>query len=205
MTELVAAIDDWTNNNFPDLARKLFGFVELTHRTTTGTKSVGDQPIPVTINGTSDRQQVSLDDRYQLITWVRLPGRIGVVDNPEWSFGLKESRFQTANFRWVIAHKVELGENLIYSMVDAFPEKLSVDGFTLVFVNPQIDIDFDHEAIYQTELGNTVYEKHRFPWNLYVINLNLEFIVCEGYRSQASCCEDSLLAEDGADCLITES
>ena len=203
MTEIIESIDDWTNTNFPDLERKLFGFCELAHRKNKGDNSISDQPIPMTINGTSDRKQVSLDDRYQLITWVRIPGRISVVENNEWSFGFKESRFQTVSLRWVIAHKVELGENLIYSLVDAFPEKLSVNGFTLVFTNPIIEIDYDHENIYRTELGETVYEKHRFNWNLYVINLNIEFIVCEGYKSQSSCCNESLLAETG-ECLVTD-
>lgn len=203
MTEIIQAIDDWTNTNFPDLERKIWGFCELAHRHNKGDNSIGDQPVPMTINGTTDRKQVSLDDRYQFITWMRIPGRIQVNPNDEWSFGLKESRFNTVGIRWVIAHRVELGENLIYSLVDAFPEKLAVDGFQFAFVNPNIEIDYDHENIYLTELGKTVYEKHRFPWNLYVINLNVEFIVCEGYRSQISCCNDSLLTETGL-CLVTD-
>lgn len=200
MTEIIQAIDDWTDNNFPDLQRKLWGFCELAHRTVDGK----DQPTVMTINGTSDRRHVTLDDRYQFITWFRLERGIGFSDNPDWSFGFKEARYQTARLRWVIAHKVELGENLIYSLVNGFPEQLSVNGFQFVFVNPDGEIDYDHETIYNTELGRTVYEKHRFPWNLYVINLNVNFIVCEGYTSQPGCCEDSLLAES-EDCLITES
>lgn len=200
MTEIIAAIDDWTNTNFLDLNRKLWGFCELAHRSIAG----ADQPTVMTINGTSNRQNVTLDDRYEFITWFRLEKGIRFEENPDWSFGFREARYQTAQLRWVIAHRVELGENLIYSLINGFPEQLSVNGFQFVFTNPNGDIDYDHEAIYRTELGNTVYEKHRFPWNLYVINLNVNFIVCEGYTSQPGCCEDSLLAESG-DCLITES
>ncbi len=199
MTEVIASIDEWTDNNFPDLRRKLWGFCEQSHRTVDGV----DQPIIMTINGTSDRKNVTLDDRYQFITWFRMDQGIGVANNDEWSFGFKEARFNTARLRWVIAHRVELGENLIYSLVNGLPEQWSVNGFQFVFTKPEINIDYDHETIYRTELGNTVYEKHRFPWNLYVINLDIEFILCEGYTSQSGCCEDSLLAESG-DCLITE-
>jgi len=200
MTEIIASIDAWTDNNFPDLQRKLWGFCELAHRTVGG----GDQPTVMTINGTSNRQNVTLDDRYQFITWFRLENGIDVDNNPDWNYGFSEARYQTARLRWVIAHRVELGENLIYSLVNGLPEQWSVNGFQFVFTKPQINIDYNHEAIYNTELGKTVYEKHRFPWNLYVINLSVEFILCEGYTSQPGCCEDSLLAESG-DCLITES
>lgn len=199
MTEIIAALDNWTNTNFPDLDRKLWGFCELAHRTI----SNADQPTVMTINGTTGRQHVTLDDRYEFITWFRLENGIRFQNNDEWSFGFKESRFQTAKLRWVIAHRVELGENLIYSLVNGLPEQLSVLGYQFAFISPEGDIDYDHESIYRTELGNTVYEKHRFPWNIYVINLNVEFIVCEGYTSQTGCCEDSLLAESG-DCLIIE-
>lgn len=180
MTEIIQAIDDWTNSYLPDLNKKLWGYCELAHRTVSG----ADQPTILTINGTSDRQNVTLDDRYNFITWIRIPGRLSVAPNPEWDFGFKEARFQTIGLRWVIAHRVELGENLIYELVDAFPEQLSVNGFQFVFTNPSIDVDYDHEQIYNTELGKTVYEKHRFPWNLYVVNLNVEFKVCVGYTSQ---------------------
>lgn len=200
MTEIIESIDAWTENNFPDLNKKLWGFCELAHRTIDGK----DQPTVMTINGTTDRKHVTLDDRYNFITWFRLERGIRYDGNPDWSFGFKEARYQTANLRWVIAHRVELGENLIYSIVNGLPEQFSVNGFQFVFANPEGDIDYDHEIIYNTELGKTVYEKHRFPWNLYVINLNVNFIVCEGYTSQSGCCEDSLLAESG-DCLITES
>lgn len=182
MTELIEALDGFTAKflqGYTGINSKLWGFCELANRTSPPNGKI--QPTVITINGTTDRKPVTLDDRYNFISWVRIPGTARFVDSPEWSFGFKESRFQSVDLRWVIAHRVELGENLIYSIADALPEQFGVSNFQFVFVNPTGFIDHDHEAIYKTELGDTVYEKHRFPWNLYVINLTLEFIACEGF------------------------
>lgn len=182
MTEIIQSIDDFTSeflSGYTGLNNKLWGFCELAHRTTTPNGK--DQPTVMSINGTSDRKYVTLDDRFDFISWVRIPGTLNFSDNEQWNFGFKEARFQTVDFRWVIAHKVQLGENLIYSLVNQLPEKFTVNGYKFVFVNPSGNVDHDHETIYRTELGDTVYEKHRFPWNLYVINLSIEFILCEGF------------------------
>lgn len=182
MTEIIQSIDDFTANflsGYTGLNSKLWGFCELAHRTSPPNGK--DQPTVMSINGTSDRKYVTLDDRYDFISWIRIPGVLNFSDNDQWNFGFKEARFQTINFRWVIAHKVQLGENLIYSLVNQLPESLSVSGYQVLFVNPVGSVDHDHETIYRTELGDTVYEKHRFPWNLYVINLSIEFLLCEGF------------------------
>jgi len=81
MTEIIESIDAWTANNFPDLNKKLWGFCEQSRRTVDGK----DQPTIMTINGTSNRQNVTLDDRYNFITWFRLERGIDVEDNPDWS------------------------------------------------------------------------------------------------------------------------
>lgn len=77
--------------------------------------------------------------------------------------------------RIVIAHRVELGEDIVHELAEAIPESIFVDGFDYVWPQ-QFSIDPDHETIYRTELGETVYESHRFPWNLYVINLDVDYI-----------------------------
>jgi len=179
MTEIITDLDTWTESFLPNLNKKLWGFCELAHRTVAN----ADQPTVMTINGTTDRQNVTLDDRYEFITWFRIDRPTDFVDNDEWSFGFKEARFQSQTFRWVIAHRVELGENIIYNIVNSLPESFVIPGYKFVFTSPSGNIDHDHESIYRTELGNTVYEKHRFSWNLYVINLSVEFIVCEPLTS----------------------
>lgn len=202
MIGIIQKLDDWTNSNYSALERKIWGFCELANRTTDG-KS---QPTVMTINGTSDRAYVTLDDRFELITWFRLQNTIqtsNLIDGADWSFGFDEGQAQRGTIRWVIAHKVELGEELIYNFARSIPSKFTIPGYQVAFVDREsIIIDHDHENIYRTELGDTVYEKHRFPWNIYVITLDIEYILnplcvddCE------DCPENTYITQDG-DCLI---
>ena len=187
MTEIIDAIAEhiknWTIdylNDSPGDDIKNWGFVELVQRESKGAKT-STQPIPMTINGTADREQVALDDRYRLIEWIRWDQPITTSLSEEDSWGLKIGKRQNLPLRVVIAHKVELGENLIVDLVNELPESIAINGFDFVFLTENSTIDPDHETIYRTELGQTVYEAHRFPWNLYVINLNVEFIPCRDY------------------------
>src|SRR5690606_37427329 len=136
------------------------------------TANGSEQPMPVTING---RNQVSLDDRYDLITWIRVPGTVQLGNNiqgNDWAFGLEYGIAKSVSLRWVIAHKVALGEDFIVDFMKAIPIDLEVSGYQMVAIDKVASsVDFDHESIYTTELGNTVYEKHRFMWNLYAISL----------------------------------
>lgn len=180
MIDIIEQIDAWTATQYSGVNKKLFGYCELMQKTT-GTPA-SDQPMPVKIiDKVANRgsNQVSLDDRYELITWIRLPGNINIVENEDDQWGLKDGRRQGAALRWIIAHKVELGENFIIEFLRDVPDRFSIDGYELVFINRNIEVDADHEAVYRTELGNTVYEKHRFNWNIYAVTLNVEYIICE--------------------------
>lgn len=192
MTEIISRIGDFIESYVQDQASpvivKNWGFVELVKRESRGTTknkqqntTVSTQPIPMTITGTHKREQVALDDTKDFIFWTRVTDRVRAVLNEEDSWGLKEGKRQNLPLRIVIAHKVELGENLVYHLMNDFPPNLYIDGFEFVFLNPNGDIDNDHETIHDTELGATNYEKHRFPWSIYVINLTVEFIPCTGY------------------------
>ena len=171
MKEITEAIDSWTEDEF-NHTLKLWGYSELM------TKS--GQVMPVTI---PERHQVSLDDRFELITWIRLPGTISLgneIEGNDWSFGIKQAPVQTATLRLVLAHKVSIGEDFIVEFLKRFPRSFDVDGYQIVSVNkPSITVDADHETVYATELGATAYEKHRFDWNVYALSINVEFIPCE--------------------------
>lgn len=188
MEEIINAIaehiEGWTNEYLeasPDTVVKNWGFVELVVRTSKGKEKTSDQPIPMTINGTGDRLQVSLDDRQDFIFWIRWVSPIqSVLDDGE-TWGLRQGKHLVLPLRIVIAHKVTKGENLIVNLVNELPDRFLLTGFESVFVSVDESIDPDHELIYRTELGETVYEQHRFDWNLYVINLNVEFIPCVGF------------------------
>lgn len=173
MTSIIEAIDAWTLNRYDHYNEKLYGFCELM-RKTAGENSA-PQVFPVTIPG---RKQVSLDDRYNFITWIRWENPATYEDSEEWSFGDSEARVGSIQLRLILAHRVELGEDLVFDFINAFPSKFTVSGYQFVFVEGRPSIDPDHEAIYTAELGNTVYEKHRFNWNLYALNITVQFLEC---------------------------
>jgi hypothetical protein len=171
---------------------KNWGFAELVNRSSKGTskngrgqEQIGNQPIPITIPGDgSEAQQIALDDQYNFIFWIRVPGRAQFVDNPEDHWGLNQKRRQSLPLRIVIAHRNNLGEDLVYNLVEDLPENFYISGFHFVFVNSNGDVDNDHETIHDTELGHTNYEKHRFTWNIYTINLNVEYIPCVDFQGR---------------------
>lgn len=203
MTGLIEAIDTWFADKYSDFTQKLFGFCELVHRTT---KEI-TTPIPATITGTSDRKYVTLDDRYQIITWFRWTGQMissDEIEGQNWSFGFQEAPVKKPVILWVIAIRVELGEEMIFDIASALPKGFAVLGYQVSFIDRStIVVDPDHETIYKTELGDTVYEKHRFTWNIYTISFSADLVpnsACEN----TGCCDDSLTTEAG-ECLITEN
>lgn len=202
MTEIVNALDAWMETNYGSFIHKFWGFCELSNRT----HENRIQPIPVTITGTHKREQVSLDDKKELITWVRVVdnGSVGNdIEGNDWSFGISSAPVQTVTLQLIVAHKVELGENIAYNLARYLPDFLAANGFSIVTVDRQnISVDSDHESIYLTELGQGKYEQHRFPWNLYAIRIPVQFILNPNCTSEA-CCDDSILEEDN-DCLILE-
>lgn len=179
MTSIIEAITEYATDSFSYLKTKNFGFCELMYKSAKDTRGVvgtsGSQPIPVTI---PERKQVSLNDKFDLMTWVRWvePARFDLSE--DWSFGRNESEEGSLTLRIVVAHKVALGENLIFTFARGLPRKLDLSGYRYVFMNGRPNINPDHETIYRTELGETVYERHRFPWNIYAIDVTFNFIEC---------------------------
>ena len=171
MTSIIEAIDEYTTESYTYLKVKTFGFCELM----TKTSEKSSQVMPVTIPA---RAHVSLDNKYDLITWIRWVDPVRFDFNENWSFGRTEAEEGSLTLRIVVAHKVKLGENLIFTFARGLPRKMDLSGYKYVFLNGRPNINPDHEGIYRTELGDTVYEKHRFTWNLYAIDLTYNFIEC---------------------------
>jgi hypothetical protein len=175
MIAIVAALDSFLNTTFSAYTRKFWGLCELSNRTNTES----GQPIPVNMTGTHKRDQVSLDDKFQMVAWWRLGNftTSNEIDGNDWDFGLDENSIQRQEITLIFAHKVELGESLIYQITQGLPGILNVSGFEIVSVDrTSIAVDHDHESIYLTELGATRYEQHRFPWNLYAVTVSIEFV-----------------------------
>src|SRR5688500_3958302 len=171
MTSIIEAIDQYTTESYTYLKTKAFGFCELM----TKTSDKASQVMPVTI---PLRKHVALDNKYDLITWIRWvePARFDFNEN--WSFGRTEAEEGSLTLRIVVAHKVTLGENLIFTFARGLPRNMDLPGYRYVFMNGRPNINPDHETIYRTELGETVYERHRFPWNIYTIDVTFNFIEC---------------------------
>jgi hypothetical protein len=204
MTDIIEAIDDWTQNRYATYDTKLFGFCELM-RKSAGEGGV-EQVFPVTIPG---RVHVAIDDRYNFITWIRWAQPATYEVNEDWSFGNSEARVGVLPLRIVLAHKTSLGENLVFDFINAFPSKFDVDGFSFVFTNANLSIDPDHEEIVKAELGPAgyiVYEKHRVTWNVYVINVNAQFMECPPTQDGDSIITEinEYIQEEGADILVVE-
>lgn len=184
MTELIYeiadSIENWIDENIqsPEIRVKNWGFAELAYRDSKGKTKTSNQPIPMTINGTGERKQIALDDKKDFIYWVRWVSPATTRESEEDSWGLRVGKRDVLPIRIVIAHRVELGEDLVFRVLDGLPENLVLTGYDFVFLNRDWSIDPDHETIYRTELGETEYEKHRFTWNVYAINLNVEFLRC---------------------------
>lgn len=171
MTGIIDAITDYANDSYLYLKTKNFGFCELMNKTAKDST----EPIPVTI---PDRQQVSLNDKFDLVTWVRWVDPVRFDLSEDWTFGRTESEEGSLTLRIVVAHKVSLGENFIFTFARGLPRKLDLSGYKYVFMNGRPQINPDHETIYRTELGDTVYERHRFTWNIYAIDVAFNFIEC---------------------------
>jgi hypothetical protein len=193
--ELSLFIDEWANDLVysPDIIVKSWGFAELVRRESKGKDKVSTQPIPMTINGTSYRQRISLDDKYDFINWIRWVAPVNTFEDADDGWGLRVRRRKRIPIRIVVAHKVELGEDVIYDLARALPGKLMLTGYEFVYLD-QYQIDPDHETIYTTELGETVYEKHRFPWNLYVINVD---IICSDSKCEFIPSDDAWVLSTG--------
>lgn len=177
MTEIIEAIDDFTSDRYSSYNIKLFGFCELMKKT--AGEGGAEQVFPVTItDAPADRVHVSLKDIHNLITWIRWTAPVSYEASEEWSFGKNEARVGTLQLRIIFAHKTTLGEDLVFDFINAFPSKFTISGFDFVHVLGTPTIDPDHETVYTTELGNTAYEKHRFTWNVYAVNVAIQFLEC---------------------------
>jgi hypothetical protein len=172
MTEIIEAVDAWVLSRYGGQNLKQFGYCEIMRKSFEG----GEEVFPV---GAVTRERVQILDKHNIVTWAHWITPANYEKSSEWSFGKTEAREATAQIRYLFAHKTTLGENLINDFVNAFPNKLTVSGYQFVFVDPAITVDPDHEQIHNSEFGNSNYEKHRFTWNIYAINITVQFLLCE--------------------------
>lgn len=169
MKQVSELIDEWAQENYGNIRHKFFGFCDLI-------KHQNEQPMPATV---PTKKQVSLDNNFDLITWMRLDTNIETAIDENNSYGRRQSIKQTADLRYVIASRASLGEEFIIQFNANIPDKLTHADYKYIFISEARIINADHETIYETELGKTEYEKHRFDWNLYAILLKIELLYCK--------------------------
>lgn len=198
-------IQEWAEDQSSTLIVKNFGFVELLTRESRGTSknrlnqsSVSTQPIPITIPGDgSEAEQVSLNDQFNFIFWIRTNGRTGITVDENDKWGLDAGRRFNMPLRIIIAHRNNLGENLAYDLFQDLPESINVEGYEFVFLDASGYVDDDHETIHNIELGKTNYEKHRFTWNIYALNVNVQYVICTGFERESVNVDDIITDESG--------
>lgn len=190
-------IEQWAQDHASTMIVKNYGFAELVNRSSRGKTNVSTQPIPITIPGDgSEAQQIALDDNFNFIFWIRTNGRINFSVSEDDTWGIKETRRQNLDLRIVIAHRNNFGEDVVYNLAQDLPSNIIVEGYDLVFLEVAV-IDDSHEIIHNTELGATNYEKHRFTWNIYTLNVNVEFIPCTNFERDSIDIDDVLTDDEG--------
>lgn len=190
-------IEQWAQDHASTMLVKNYGFAELVNRTSRGKTTVSTQPIPITIPGDgSEAQQIALDDKFNFIFWIRTNGRISFTVNEDDTWGINETRRQNIDLRIVIAHRNNFGEDVVYNLAQDLPSNIIVEGYDLVFLDVAV-IDDNHENIHNIELGLTNYEKHRFTWNIYTLNVNVEFIACTNFERRSIDIDDVLTDDEG--------
>lgn len=114
MKEITEAIDAWMASQY-NYTMKLWGYSELV------TKK--DQVMPRTIPSFGEGEQVAIDDRFQINTWMRWPGTLDMgseIEGNDWSFGLQQTPVQSANIRFILVHKTSIGEDFIHTLLKDF-------------------------------------------------------------------------------------
>ena len=168
MKQISELIDEWAESEYGEYRHMFFGFCDLIKQ--------NDQPIPMTVPG---RKKASLDNNFDLITWMRLDTNIESAIDENNSYGKKQAIRQTADLRYIIASRASLGEEFIIQFNNSIPDKLTHADYKYIFINEARVVNADHETIYDTELGKTEYDKHRIDWNLYAILLKIELLYCK--------------------------
>lgn len=170
MKEICDKLDEVLLGLFPNDGIKFSGLCQLVAKE--------DQPHPTTI---PDNKQVSIDQKFNVITYHRIFGDAAFDESEEQDFGRSTGRTIVQPMIMIVASKVEKGEEWIYGFMGGFPESIETDDLseTYDFIDIEnMSLEVDQEGIYNREFGNGDYEKHRIPWNVYGVRYDVTFIRC---------------------------
>lgn len=170
MKDICNKLDAILLSSFPNDGIEFNGLCQLVTKTT--------QTHPATI---PDNKQVSIDQKFDVVTYHRIINDAIFNENEEQDFGRSTGRTLVQPMIMVVASKAKKGEEWIYGFMQGFPESIETDGLseTYDFIDiKNMALEVDHEGIYNREFGDGDYEKHRIPWNLYAIRYDVTFQRC---------------------------
>lgn len=134
----------------------------------------GEQPHPVSV---LDDKQVAPNDRYDGIIYHRL-GNDAIVDAPDDSFGSVIEKQHSQLIRTVVIIERKKGEGWIDQLINLIPKMISdLTNYKRVDIG-NIAKNTDQDAIFDTEFGESGYEKHRMKYLIYALEYNIEYIRC---------------------------
>jgi hypothetical protein len=164
-------IDQTLQAAFKNSGLKAYGLCELVE------KDKKPNPVSVEVKPNKTRELAQIHDRYDGIFSHRIVGG-SFTDDDDFTFGKRAARRFSGRARTVLAYKIKLGEDFIFSFVNTFPDRVSsLSEYKFVHLS-QGTLIADHEAVYIQEYGNNSYEKHRTSWNIYAFEYDIEFILC---------------------------
>jgi hypothetical protein len=170
MKYITALLDDFARTRLDIYHHTFHGLSELVKR--------DDKVMPSTI---PEHKQVALDDKVDMVTWMRVNGETTADASLIRGFGRSPKILQSVPIKWMFCHKASLGEQIVYDFVNQIPRQLKDPdkNFSVILLDEtNRSVDSDHEKLYTEELGETAYHRHRLPWNVYAINLRVSFIPC---------------------------
>lgn len=133
-----------------------------------------DQPHPVSV---PDKKQVAPNDKFEAVVYHRLLNDVA-TDDPDNSFGSKVYKKHSQIVRTVVMAKMAKGKDWIDTFIDAIPDTIDgLTGYKFVNINT-INKNTNQDEIFNTEFGESGYEKHRLSYNIYALESTVEYIYC---------------------------
>jgi hypothetical protein len=133
-----------------------------------------NQPHPVAI---ADDKQVAPNDRWEGIIYHRLLND-AITESEEHSFGSRTEKLHNQQIRTVVMIKRIKTENWIDDLINVLPRQINgLTDYRLVNIGA-ITKNTDQDTIFNTEFGQSGYEKHRMTYLIYALEYSIEYIRC---------------------------
>ncbi len=129
---------------------------------------------PVTEQDT--KKKVTPDDLHKLAIYHR---RLDSSINPDEvnSFGRTPTKRNDQKIRTVVIIKEDSGIE-IEDVYNALPDFVTLDGYKSVFVQSDVSLIVDHDAVWTTEWDKAYKDKYQVRFKIYALEYIIEYITC---------------------------